>query len=444
LTEPLVLRGCCLGLNLLAYSSSVAFEKKLLSDFLASEFQAFAASIDVLTRTSMVKVMSRRIAISPVHLLPHAAKQDEVLALALSLEQSLDSVCKQMDIDTPLIGGFQACVAKGISRNNANVLDSMVDVLRSTSRVCCSINAGDSRQGINIEAVRKAVALLREISRKSRDEWRAARFVVTANNRGATPYMPSAFHPTDYGDKHVAVSVCLAPSIVHCLLNNNIRSIDDCTKAIIEAVRSPIQKGEAFASSICKDICASSFSVDLSIAPSIESENDSIGKILELIGARCFGAGSTTALSILMNALRRGGLAGATNVAGLSGAFLPISEDMLLAQRTLEGNVPVEKLEALTSVCSLGLDMLGISKEVEDQVIAGLILDVITVGVNHSKATGARLLLSSAAPGSIVDLTQFDPLFGKLAIAQTPTGDCSRLISAENSVVPGIDRFATN
>jgi uncharacterized protein (UPF0210 family) len=439
------IRGCCIGINLLGGPFAGGCSAAGYSEYIAERYHGFSEVLGEVADRMKLDVLSERIAITPAFLLPQSQTAQQVAALAGEIESCLLEVSSMTGRDAPLVGGFVANVARGTSRNNQSVIDAFPEILCRTDRACCCLNVADSQSGVNISGVRAAVSLLRSLGANEANQWRASRFITTANNPGATPYMPCSFHPADYGDIHVSVSIGMAPAILERLRSEEHSSIDQCMKSIVDVVLNAVRIGEKFASNVAKQVGASGHTVDISIAPSLEPESNSVGEILEQIGARCFGVGSTAALSILMNSLRRGGLAGSLNVGGLSGAFLPVSEDFRLIERAEAGDIGLEKLEAITNVCCVGLDMIGLNIQTSDDVLQGIMLDEMVVGVNHRKATAVRLILLDAAPGDVVDLTSFDPLFGKVVVLKAPGGDCRKLLLRSGSGrVVGPERFATH
>ena len=439
------IRGCCIGVNLLGRQFTNGCSEDGYSEYVADKYQLFSSAIREVSDEMQLLVLSERVAITPAFLLPHSHSAQKVAALATSIESNLLQVSTILGRNAPLVGGFLANVARGISRNNESVIDAFAEILCQTTRTCCCLNVADSQSGVNVTGVRAAVSLIRSLSARDCNQWRASRFITTANNPGSTPYMPCTFHPADHGEIHVSISIGMASTIAERLKNEENSSIEHCMKSIIDTVLNAVRIGDLFASKVAKLTAASGHTIDISIAPCLEPESNSVGAILEQIGARCFGIGSTTALSILMSCLRRGGLAGSLNVGGLSGAFLPVSEDPTLIERGRSGDISLEKLEALTNVCCVGLDMIGLNSQTPEDVLQGIMLDEMVVGVNHRKATAVRLVLLDATPGEIVDLTSFDPLFGKVVVLQTPRGDCKSLLLREGEGrVIGLERSATN
>ena len=361
-----------------------------------------------------IPVTNKRIAISPASILlaGHGTKG------AVDLAKTLDDAAIQCRVD--FVGGFTALVHKGIAAGDQVILDSLPEVLSSTTRVCSSINAASRKAGVNMDALRQLGEIIPEIANadKARQGFAAAKLVVFSNIPEDNPFMAGAYMGAGEPEATINIGVS-GPGVVDSALKRRIAAARESGKKItltdlaeeiklssfrVTRVGELIGREVADRLGICFGI------VDLSLAPT-PTVGDSIGEILKTLGIAHVGApGSTAAIAMLNDAVKKGGLFASSSVGGLSGAFIPVSEDATLADAVRQNHLVLEKLEAMTSVCSVGLDMILIPGDTPPATISAIMADELAIGVFNNKTTATRLVPVPGAKAG--DLVHFGGLFG--------------------------------
>ncbi len=372
-----------------------------------------------------VPVTNKRLAISPVSgiLAGHGAQG------ALKIATALDTATADLGID--LVGGFTALVQKGITAGDATVLESLPEVLSKTTRVCASVNVATTRAGINMDAVRRMGELLPQIAQATadRDGFGCAKLVIFANIPEDNPFMAGAY--LGAGEPEVVINVGVSgPGVVLSALRRRIETADHKLSLLELAEEIKItafrvtRAGELIGREVATELGVPFGIVDLSLAPT-PKVGDSIGEILKVLGIAAIGApGSTAAVAMLNDAVKKGGAFASQSVGGLSGAFIPVAEDAALADAVRNGHLTLEKLEAMTSVCSVGLDMVVIPGDTPPATIAALIADEMAIGVINTKTTAVRLI---PAPGKKPgDIVEYGGLFGATAVAEVRNSGMSQ------------------
>ncbi len=357
-----------------------------------------------------IPVINKRLAISPICtvLAGHGR------AAALQVAKTLDSAAAECRVD--FVGGFSALVQKGITPADAVVMDSLPEVLSQTNQVCSSINVASRHAGINMDAIHQMGHVILRIAQATADRkgFGCAKLVVFANIPEDNPFMAGAYMGA--GEPEAAVNIGVSGPGVICsalkrrlALEKNLTLGDLAEEIKITSFR-VTRVGELIGREVAKELGVAFGIVDLSLAPT-PTVGDSIGEILKTLGIAKIGApGSTAAVAMLNDAVKKGGLFASSSVGGLSGAFIPVSEDAALAEAVGEGHLVLEKLEAMTSVCSVGLDMIAIPGDTPPETIAALIADEMAIGVINNKTTAVRVIpVPGAGPGDRVD---FGGLFG--------------------------------
>lgn len=361
-----------------------------------------------------IPVTNKRIAISPASfLLAGHGKRG-----GIELARTLDAAAKDCRVD--FVGGFTALVHKGISDGDQTVLDSLPEVLSGTDRVCASVNAASRKAGINMDALRQLGELIPAVSQADakRRGFAAAKLVVFANIPEDNPFMAGAYMGA--GEPEAAVNIGVSgPGVIDSALKRRIAAARESGKRLtltdlaeeikISSFR-VTRVGELIGREVADRLGVPFGIVDLSLAPT-PTVGDSIGEILKTLGLARVGApGSTAAIAMLNDAVKKGGLFASSSVGGLSGAFIPVSEDATLADAVRRNHLVLEKLEAMTSVCSVGLDMILIPGDTPPATIAGIMADEMAIGVINNKTTATRLVpIPGAKAGDLVD---FGGLFG--------------------------------
>ena len=311
-----------------------------------------------------------------------------------------------------MIGGFTALVEKGIARADATLMDAIPPVLSETSRVCSSVNVASTRAGVNVDAVNIMARKIKETAERTRgqDGVGCAKLVVFCNAPGDNPFMAGAFHGVEEGEATINVGIS-GPSVIRAAVEGCGGSIDELSDCIKRAAFKMTRVGELIGKEVAKRLGVKFGIVDTSIAPTT-AKGDSVAEVIERMGIeRCGAPGTIAAIALLVDCIKKGGMMACTRVGGLSGTFIPVSEDSLMNRRVKEGVMSIEKLEALTSVCSVGLDMICIPGDTDESIIAGMIADEAAIGIVNDKTTAVRVIpVPGKRAGQTVD---FGGLLGR-------------------------------
>ncbi len=335
-----------------------------------------------------IPIINKRISVTPIAMLVGASGGDPV-----KYAMTLDRVAK--DVGVNFIGGFSALVNKGFSPGDRELIQAIPRALANTEFVCSSVNIGSTKSGINMDAVRTMGQVVREAAELTADRQciGAAKLVVFCNAPDDNPFMAGAFHGPGEPDCVINVGVS-GPGVVRAALAKTGNDCDLTQVAdIIKKTAFKITRmGQLVGSEASKRLGVPFGIVDLSLAPT-PAVGDSVAHILEEIGLEMCGAhGTTAALAMLNDAVKKGGVMASSNVGGLSGAFIPVSEDAGMIAAAKEGALSIEKLEAMTAVCSVGLDMIVIPGETPAEIISAIIADEAAIGMVNSKTTAVRVI----------------------------------------------------
>ncbi|PKQ20454.1 MAG: hypothetical protein CVT66_04760 [Actinobacteria bacterium HGW-Actinobacteria-6] len=369
-----------------------------------------------------IPIVNKRISVTPIAEIATCAGPD-LTPIALAM----DRAAREIGVD--FIGGFSALVQKGIGRGDQLVIDSLPSALALTERVCGSVNVASTRAGINMDAVMLMADTIKATAEATADRSGigCAKLVVFCNMVEDNPFMAGAVHGS--GEADVVVNVGISgPGVVNAVVRS--LSEDADLTAVAEAIKATSFKitraGELVAREAARRLGVTMGIVDLSLAPT-PADGDSVAEIIEAIGVkRCGGPGTTTALALLNDAVKKGGAMGTSSIGGLSGAFIPVSEDMGMVRAVECGALTIEKLEAMMSVCSVGLDMIAIPGDTPAETIAAVISDACAIGVINSKTTAARLI---PVPGkSVGDYVSFGGLLGHAPIMAVNAWAGTRLV----------------
>jgi uncharacterized protein (UPF0210 family) len=371
-----------------------------------------------------IPIVNKRIAISPIALVAAQSSIDQMAEIAVTL----DKTCEEIGID--LVGGYSALVHKGVKPGDQKLMDSIPIVLSQTERVCSSINVASTKAGINIDAIMKLGNIIKDTALKSKDKngFACAKLVVFANIPEDNPFMAGAYMGVGEPDCVINVGVS-GPGVVKRAVEDAIKTnVDIDLGGLAEVIKKTSFKvtrvGELIGREIARQLNVPFGIVDLSLAPT-PKVGDSVGEILETLGLDAVGApGTTAALALLNDAVKKGGLFASSSVGGLSGAFIPVSEDIVMSEAVRKGTLSLEKLEAMTSVCSVGLDMIAIPGDTEAETISAIIADEMAIGVINNKTTAVRLI---PVPGMRAgDKVVFGGLFGEAYIMPIPNNAMSK------------------
>jgi len=340
-----------------------------------------------------IPIANKRISVTPLAIIADGHTVDTFIAIA----QTLDTTAEELGID--YLGGFGALVQKGMTAGDKNLIDSIPDALASTKRVCAFVNVASTRAGINMDAVARMGTMIKELAGKTHEAIGCCKFVVFANCVEDNPFVAGAFHGISEPETVINVGIS-GPGVVLAA----VRRAGQCDFGILaEVIKRTAFKvtrmGEMVGRKASQRLGVEFGIVDLSLAPT-PAEGDSVADILEAIGVeRCGCHGTTAALMLLNDAVKKGGLMASSFVGGLSGAFIPVAEDQGMIRAVEAGALSIEKLEAMSSVCSVGLDMVAIPGDTPAATISAIIADECAIGVVNHKTTAVRII---PVPGKMV------------------------------------------
>ena len=370
-----------------------------------------------------VPVINKRISVTPISLVGGNADSDGYVKIA----KALDRAASETGVN--FIGGFSALVQKGVSKNANALIESIPEALSSTSKLCSSVNVASTKTGINMNEIARMGKIIKNLAYITRDNDSigCAKLVVFANAPDDNPFMAGAFH--GIGESETAINVGISgPGVV----SSAIKRAGNCDLAeIAEIIKRTAFKitrvGQLAAAEASKALGAELGIVDLSLAPT-PAVGDSVAYILEEMGLESVGAHGTTAcLALLNDAVKKGGLMAAQHVGGLSGSFIPVSEDAGMIAAAESGALTLTKLEAMTAVCSVGLDMIAIPGDTSESIISGIIADEIAIGVVNTKTTAVRII--PAYGKNVGDSVNFGGLLGRAPIMPVNPYSPERFIS---------------
>ena len=367
-----------------------------------------------ISRRYGIPVVNRRVSVSPVA----DVMAGHGVAGLVQFAHALDEAAEEAGID--IIGGYSALVQKGMTISDRALIESLPEVLSQTSRVCASVNAASTRAGINVEALLLMGRIWREIAERTADAdgFGCCKLSVFANIPEDNPFMAGAYK--GIGEPETVINIGVSgPGVVkraieRLVQSGNCRGLGDIAEQIKSTAFRVTRCGELIGREVAEAVGAEFGIVDLSLAPTPEV-GDSVGEIFEAMGIEKIGGpGTTAALAMLNDAVKKGGAFASSSVGGLSGAFIPVAEDSALAQAVEDGYLTLEKLEAMTSVCSVGLDMIALPGDTSAGTLTALAMDELAIGVINKKTTSVRLI---PVPGKKAgEKAVFGGLFGESPI----------------------------
>ena len=337
-----------------------------------------------------IPIVNKRISVTPIGLVGASACKtpDDFVTIA----KTLDKVAKEVGVN--FLGGYTALVSKGMSKAEENLIKSIPKALACTERVCSSVNVGSTKTGINMDAVRLMGEIVKETAEESKedDSLGCAKLVVFCNAPDDNPFMAGAFHGVTEADAIINVGVSGPGVVRHALKKVRGENFEVLCDTIKKTAFKITRVGQLVAKEASKRLNVPFGIIDLSLAPT-PAIGDSVADILEEIGLQRAGApGTTAALAMLNDQVKKGGVMASSYVGGLSGAFIPVSEDQGMIDAVKEGALTIEKLEAMTCVCSVGLDMIAIPGDTKATTIAGIIADESAIGMVNAKTTAVRII----------------------------------------------------
>ena len=358
-----------------------------------------------------IPIINKRIAVTPVSLVGESCKDYDYVYLA----KVLDEAAKEVNVN--FIGGFSALVEKGCTRGDIALIESIPEALAQTERVCSSINLASTKAGINMNAVKKMGGIIKKAAEltKEADGIGAAKLVCFCNVPGDNPFMAGAFH--GYGEPECALNVGVSgPGVVRAAVENLPKNADfgELANKIKQIAFKITSTGELVGRRMAQKMNIPFGIIDLSLAPT-PAQGDSVAGIFQAMGLEHAGAhGTTAALAMLNDAVKKGGIMASSYVGGLSGAFIPVSEDAGMIEAAGKGVLTFDKLEAMTCVCSVGLDMIAIPGDTPESTISGMIADEMAIGMINKKTTAVRII--PVPNKTIGDSAVFGGLLGEAPI----------------------------
>ena len=409
--EHLDIRTVTLGLSLLdCATDSIENTAVRVREKIESVAASLVSTVDQIGDEIGIRVANKRIAVTPVSILTEGARGNPV-----DLGRAIDEAAGAVGVD--FIGGYSALVHKGFTRNESNFLDSIPEALASTERLCGSINAATTRAGINMDAVARVGRLIKEAAELTRDRsgLACAKFVCFANAVEDNPFMAGAFH--GIGEPEAVLNVGVSgPGVVNHAVQQAPPDLPlhQLAEVIKKLSFKLARAGELVGREAARRLGIPFGIIDLSLAPT-PVPGDSVANILEAMGFERAGAhGTTAALALLTDAVKKGGAMASNAVGGMSGAFIPVSEDAGMIEAAQAGALSLEKLEAWTSVCSVGIDMVAVPGSTSAETIAAIIADEMAIGVMNNKTTAVRII---PVPGREVgEMVEFGGLLGSAPI----------------------------
>ncbi len=370
-----------------------------------------------------IPIINKRVAVTPIALVGGRYTPEDYVKIA----HAMDRAAHTLGIN--FIGGFGALVQKGFSDNSRNLIAAIPQALAETQRVCSSVNVASTKAGINMDAVALMGQIIKKTAylTKDKESIGCAKLVVFANVPEDNPFMAGAFHGVGEAETVVSVGVS-GPGVV----SSAIRRAGACDfSELAETIKKTAFKitrmGQLVATEASKRLDVPFGIVDLSLAPT-PAVGDSVAHILEGMGLeRCGGHGTTAALALLNDAVKKGGVMASSHVGGLSGAFIPVSEDAGMIDAVACGALSLEKLEAMTAVCSVGLDMIAVPGDTTAETISGIIADEISIGVANTKTTAVRLI--PAYGKGVGESVEFGGLLGYAPIMKLSEYSCADFIA---------------
>lgn len=335
-----------------------------------------------------IPIINKRVSVTPVSLLCGRLDPDGAVAIA----KTLDRAAKDLGIN--FIGGYSALVQKGFSNGSRALIQSIPEALSVTDRVCSSVNVASTKAGINMDAVAQMGQIIKETAARTIDRSAigCAKLVVFANVPEDNPFMAGAFHGSGEPETVINVGVSGPGVVASAIRRAGTCDLTQIAETIKKTAFKITRMGQLVAGVASERLGVPFGIVDLSLAPT-PAIGDSVAEILESIGLeKCGCPGTTAALAMLNDAVKKGGVMASSHVGGLSGAFIPLSEDAGMIEAARCGALSIEKLEAMTAVCSVGLDMIAIPGDTSAEVISGIIADEIAIGVVNNKTTAVRLI----------------------------------------------------
>ncbi len=436
--ENLDVRTITLGISLLdCADSDLAKLNKNIYEKITTVAANLVSTGNEIEKEYGIPIVNKRISITPISLVgASACKSPEDY---VSIAKTLDKAAKTVGVN--FIGGYSALVSKGMTKSDEYLIRSIPEALSSTDRVCSSVNVGSTKTGLDMDAVKLLGEIILDTAEKTKekDSLGCAKLVVFCNAPDDNPFMAGAFHGVTEADCIINVGVS-GPGVVKTALES-VKGADFGT--LCETIKKTAFKitrvGQLVAQEASKRMGIPFGIIDLSLAPT-PAVGDSIAEIFEVMGLQRAGApGTTAALALLNDQVKKGGVMASSYVGGLSGAFIPVSEDQGMINAVLEGALSLEKLEAMTCVCSVGLDMIAIPGDTKATTISGIIADEMAIGMINQKTTAVRLI--PVIGKKVGDMAEFGGLLGYAPVMPVNGFSCDDFINRGGRIPAPIHSF---
>ncbi len=430
ITMGISLRGCAHP-NIKQFCDNVYDRITTAAEFLVKTGEDIEAEYGI-------PIIHKRVSVTPIAIAAEACKTDSYVPVA----ETLDKAAKEVGVN--FIGGFSALVEKGFTNGDRILIQSIPQALASTDLVCSSINLASTKAGINMDCVREMGEIIKRTAELTRDRQAigCAKLVVFANAPGDNPFMAGAFHGVSEAETVVSVGVSGPGVVKHALEDKKGADFTEIAETVKRTAFKITRVGQLVAREASRRLGVPFGIIDLSLAPT-PAVGDSVANVLEEMGLESCGApGTTAALALLNDAVKKGGLMASSHVGGLSGAFIPVSEDAGMIDAVNCGSLSLEKLEAMTCVCSVGLDMIAIAGDTPASTISGIIADEAAIGMINNKTTAVRVI---PVPGAKVgDSVEYGGLLGSCPIMPVKSQFSSEAFIARGGRIPAPLRSLTN
>lgn len=434
--ENLDIRTITMGINLLdCISEDMDRLCERVYDKITKKAEKLVITGEEISKKYGIPIVNKRISVTPIALIGGATGMQSYVPIA----KALDRAAKEVGIN--FIGGFSALVQKGCAPADRILLNSIPEALDVTERVCSSINVGSTRSGINMNVVRDIGEIIKETARRTadRESIGCAKFVVFCNAPEDNPFMAGAFHGVGEHDTVINVGVSGPGVVKRALENVRGRDFETVCETVKRTAFKITRAGQMVATEAADTLGVPFGIIDLSLAPT-PAIGDSIAEIVEEMGLEMAGAPGTTAcIAILNDCVKKGGVMASSYVGGLSGAFIPVSEDHAMIRAAEQGALTLEKLEAMSCVCSVGLDMVAIPGHTSAATISGIIADEMAIGMINAKTTAVRII--PVCGKDVGDSVEFGGLLGRAPIMPVNPYSCEKFIARGGRIPAPIHSF---
>ncbi len=433
--EHLDIRTITMGISLLSCIRATAKETAdAVYDIVCKKAENIVKTAADLSGEYGIPIVNKRVSVTPVSLITAGFPEEAPL-----IGRALDRAAHTLGID--FLGGYSALVHKGTADYEEKFLRTIPETLATTERLCSSVNVGSSKSGINMDAVRQMGEIIKETARltEKNDGLGCAKLVVFCNAVEDNPFMAGAFHGVGEADTVINVGVSGPGVVEHALKSIPDADLTEVAETIKRTAFKITRAGQLIAKEASQRLGARFGIVDLSLAPT-PARGDSVAAILEEVGLESVGTHGTTAILAMLNdAVKKGGVMASSRVGGLSGAFIPVSEDIGMIEAAEAGKITLDKLEAMTCVCSVGLDMIAISGSTSASTISAMIADEAAIGMVNNKTTAVRVI---PAPGKKVgEWVNFGGLLGRAPVMPVHESSAEKFISRGGLIPAPIHSF---